>query len=225
MAAQPRIRLLIVDDHAMFREGLRAVLERQPDFVVVGEAGDADNAVRLARELTPDVILMDLHLGASSGVDATRLILAQEPAVRIIALTMYQDDDLIAAMFGAGAQGYILKESRGAALMHAVRTVAAGGAAIDPHVGARLLDAYRQDRPQRAVPPTALPISEQPSERDLDCLRLLRAGKTNREIAKTLSLSEQTVKNILSLLYAKLNVSNRTEAVAVALQSNLIPSN
>jgi DNA-binding NarL/FixJ family response regulator len=138
-----QIRLLIVDHHAMFREALRAILERQEDMVVVGEARDASTAVRLASEWQPDVILMEAELPGRGGIETTRKILTERPAARVIALTMHDDDELIAAAIRAGVQGYLLKESRAADLVQAVRTVAAGGAAIDPTVAGRVWRQYR----------------------------------------------------------------------------------
>lgn len=221
MAQTNPIKLMIVDDHTMFREGLRAVLERQPDFVLVGEAGSAAAAVRMADELRPDVILMDLHLGQDNGVAATEAILARHPQIRVIALTIHHDDELIRSMFTAGAQGYILKDARTAELVQAVRTVAAGGAAINPQVAARLLESYRQNSTQ---PPRVVLTSSRMEwkARDLELLRQLQQGKSNQEIAGALGLSQQTIKNLLTGLYQKLDVGSRGEAVATAAGRGLL---
>lgn len=210
------LRVLIVDDHALFRDGLRSLLERQSDMLVVGEAGDGASAVRLAGELTPDIILMDLHLPQRSGIEAIIDIVAQGATCRIIVLTMYHDDELIDHAIQAGAAGYVLKDSRAAELLAAIRTVAAGGAAVDPTVAAQLLDLYRRG-PHHDAPPDAPALAT----RELQLLQHLTAGLSNRQIAAQLYLSEQTVKNLLSALYQKLGVSNRTEAVMAAISRGL----
>ncbi len=212
-----KIRVLVVDDHAMFRDGLRAVLEHQEDMAVVGEAGDADTALVLARQLAPDVILMDLNLPNRSGVEVTREVCGTLPRVRVIALTMYRDDDMIAAAVQAGVSGYVLKDARATDLLQAIRTVAAGGAAVDPMVTSRVLEQYRR----LSAREDTLSVGFL-TERELEMLRLLTAGASNRTIAEKLYLSEQTVKNTLSGIYQKLGASNRTEAAAIARRKGLI---
>jgi len=212
-----KIRVLIVDDHAMFRDGLRAVLEHQDDISLVGEASDAGSAIRLAVELRPDVILMDLQLPGRSGVEATRDIRASHPAVKVIALSMYHDTGTVDAMIQAGAQGYVLKEARAADLLAAIRAVAAGGAAIDPSVASQVLEHYR-----RMAGGDASQTLGEFSDRELSLLRLLAEGENNRSIAARLHLSEQTVKNTLSGIYQKLGASNRTEAAVIARRKGLI---
>ena len=212
-----KIRILVVDDHAMFRDGLRAVLEHQEDLALVGEAGDADTALLLARQLAPDVILMDLNLPNRSGVEATRELCAAQPRVRVIALTMYRDDDMIAAAVQAGVSGYVLKDARASDLLQAIRTVAAGGAAVDPMVASRVLEQYRRlSAREDALAAGFL------TERETEIMRLLAAGASNRSIAEKMYLSEQTVKNTLSGIYQKLGAGNRTEAAAIARLKGLI---
>ena len=212
-----KIRILIVDDHAMFRDGLRAVLEPQEDMALAGEASDAAGAIRLAAELRPDVILMDLHLPGRSGIEATREIRASQPSAKVIALTMYRDDSMMEATIQAGAQGYVLKEARAAELLQAIRTVAAGGAAVDPMVISRVLEQYRRLSAREEALSLGLF-----SERELEILRYLAAGASNRSIAEKMYLSEQTVKNTLSGIYQKLGASNRTEAAVIARRKGLI---
>ena len=215
------IGLLIVDDHSMFREGLRAVLERQDGLRVLGEAGDAEAGVRLAEELRPDVILMDLHMPGRSGVDAIREILRRRPQARIIALSMYQDGELVESVILAGARGYILKDERASVLVDGIHSVANGGVAINPQVGLRVLDEYRRLAAEAHGPRAeeAAPIF---APRELNVLELLAAGLSNRQIADRLFLSEQTVKNLLTAIYHKLGVQNRTEAVLQAVQRGIV---
>ena len=210
------IRLLIVDDHAMFRDGLRAVLERYNDMAVVGEASDAATAVRLAGELQPDVILMDLNLPARGGIETTREILMNWPNVKVIALTMCEEDEMISAMIQAGAHGYVLKDSRAAELVQGVRTVMAGGVAMDGATAARVLRQYRRLASGETPGPP-----EEFTEREWEVLHLVTTGASNREIAAKLSLSQQTIKNILSGVYQKMGVSNRAEAAITALNRGL----
>jgi two-component system, NarL family, response regulator LiaR len=212
-----RLRIMIVDDHAMFREGLRAVLDRQADLEVVGEAGDAEATLEVAQEVQPDLVLMDLHLPQRSGVDAIRDLVRWKPELKVIVLTMFRDQELMSAALLAGAQGFVLKDGRVDGLIEAIRTVAAGGAAIDPSAAAQLVDQYRTLSAAKAAP-----YGETITARDVRILQLLAEGHSNREIGAHLFLSEQTVKNALTVLYDKLQVGNRTEAVAVALQRRLI---
>ena len=213
-----KINVLLVDDHSLFRDGLRALLERQEGLVVVGEAGDAEAGIRLAGELRPDVILMDLHMPGRSGIDAIREIVARRPDARVIALSMYHDDELVESAVLAGARGYLLKDERAAALVEGIRVVAAGGVAIEPHVGSRLLDEYRRLATEAG---RARPADHLLSPRELDVLELLSAGLSNRQIAEKLYLSEQTVKNLLTSIYQKLGVQNRTEAVLQAVKRGI----
>ncbi|MCX7671048.1 MAG: response regulator transcription factor [Anaerolineae bacterium] len=208
------IRILIVDDHPLFRDGLRAIFQPQADLLIVGEAETAAAAVRLADELRPDVVLMDVSLPDGNGIEATRQILARQPQIRIIALTVHEEPETLTAMASVGAHGYILKGARAAELLQAIRSVVATGAALSPQVLPTLVHQYRH-LAHAAAGPRLLP-------REQRILALVATGASNREIAKQLALSPQTVKNYLSAIYAKLGVNNRTEAVAVALTRGLI---
>lgn len=214
-----KISVLIVDDHSLFRDGLRSLLERQEGLVVVGEAGDAESGILLAEELKPDVILMDLHMPGRNGVDATREIVRRRPEARVIALSMYQEPALVEDAVLAGARGYLLKDERAADLVEGIRTVASGGVAIEPHVGSRLLDEYRRLAIDAG---RSRPSESMLAPRELDVLEHLAAGLANRQIAEKLFLSEQTVKNLLTSIYHKLGVQNRTEAVLQAVQRGIV---
>ncbi len=208
-------RVLIVDDHPLFRDGLRALLQQQADLSRVGEADTVASAIRLALELRPDVVLMDLSLPDGGGVEATRQILAQQPQIHVIALTVHDEPEMLAAMAKAGAHGYILKETRSADLIRAVRTVVTTGVALSPEVLPDLLQQYRRLAWAAEMEPKL-------SSREQEILRLIASGASNRDIADRLALSTQTIKNSLSKIYEKLGVSNRTEAVVVALDKGLL---
>jgi two-component system response regulator DegU len=220
-ALLPLVSLLIVDDHSLFRDGLRALLDRQDGLAVLGEAGDAETGIRMAEELRPDVILMDLHMPGRSGVEAIREIIRRRPSARIIALSMYQDAELVESVILAGARGYMLKDERAAVLVEGIRAVAQGGVAINPIIGSRLLDDYRR-MAQDNQTPRAGDAARLFAPRELNVLELLAAGKSNRQIAEKLYLSEQTVKNLLTSIYHKLGAQNRTEAVLQAVQRGIV---
>ena len=192
------IRVLVVDDHPLFRDGLTALLETLPDVVVVGDAGDGDTAVSRAIELRPDVVLMDLNLPGTPGLEATRRIVAAAPGCAVLVVTMLADDASIAAAMRVGARGYVLKEAGQDEVLAAIRTVAAGGAVFGPGVAARLLD-----RPAGGTGLTA---------RESEVLALLADGRSNAEIARELGLSLKTVQNHVSNVLAKLQVRDRTQA-------------
>ena len=206
------IRILIADDHPIVREGLSAVLETQPDFAIVGLAASGAQAVALAGELRPDVIVLDLELPELDGVAALRAIRARDPAARALIFTAFDTDERILAAVQAGAQGYLLKGAPRDELFQAIRVINAGGSLLQPVVAARLL------RQVSAAPsPT-----ERLTERELAVLRLLARGRQNKEIAGELAISERTVKFHVSAILAKLEVGNRTEAVARAAQLGLV---
>jgi len=209
---------MIVDDCPLLREGLRILLAQQDDFALVGAASTLAAAVQLAQDARPDVVLMDLSLPAGQGVETTRQIVAQQPQVHVIALTGHTDPELLAALAAAGAHGYILKNVRAAELICAVRTVAATGVTLSPEVLPDLLTQYRR---LAQTTGTALRLSA----RELAILRLIAAGATNCEIAAQLTLSTQTVKNYLTVIYQKLGVSNRAAAAVAAIAKGLLGEN
>jgi DNA-binding NarL/FixJ family response regulator len=209
-----KIRVLIADDHPVVREGLAAMLSREPDIDVVGEAQDGQEAVDRAGTLQPNVVLMDLMMPRLGGVDAIRLIRERHPGVQTIVLTTYGDDDSIFQGIAAGARGYLLKDAPRDELFRAVRAVARGESLLQPAVATRLLDRFT--RPKNEVAQETL------TERELEVLRLLSKGSANKQIGVSLKISESTVKTHVANIFQKLNVSDRTEAVTVALQRGII---
>jgi len=203
------IGLLLVDDHEVVRVGLRTVLHQNQGIEIVGEAGSRAQAVRAARRLHPDVILMDVRLPDGSGVEACREILADSPATRVIFLTSYTDDDSVLAAVLAGASGYVLKEIDSAALIRAIRTVSSGQSILEPAVSQRALDWIK------AVPTSdGLTRTSSLSPQEEKVLALVAEGLTNKEIASSLNLSDKTVKNYLANMFQKLHISRRAQAAA-----------
>jgi DNA-binding NarL/FixJ family response regulator len=220
--AAARIRCLIADDQAMVREGFAAVLAAQPGLVVAGQAADGAAAVRQARHLNPDVILMDVRMPVMDGLQATREILgsaAGEPRPRVLMLTTFDLDDYVYAALRAGASGFLLKDATAAELVHAVRVVAAGDALLAPSVTRRLIEAFAR-RPATAAPAPSRLASLTPRERDI--LRLVARGHSNTEIARELVVSEATVKTHIGHLLAKLGLRDRVQAVILAYETGSI---
>lgn len=207
------IRLLIVDDHPVVRAGLVGLLSDEPGFEVVGEAADGDRAVRVAEATRPDVVLMDLRMPGVDGVQATARIVASGPdAPKVLILTTYETDDQILAAIEAGASGYLLKAAPQDEILAGIRSVADGQTALSPTVAARLVQRMRQ--------PTAPSISL--SGREVDVLRLVAAGNSNKQIALALGIGESTVKTHLLKVFDKLGVADRTRAVTLAMERGLI---
>jgi len=205
------IRVLLVDDHPVVRMGLRGMLEHDPDIVIVGEAGSGDEAGVRARELEPDVILMDLRMPDGDGVTATRRILAERPAVKVIVLTTYETDQDIVRAVEAGATGYLLKDAARTDLVAAVAAARRGETVLSPSVATRLVTRMRG------------PVTESLSRRETEVLALVAKGLTNAEIGRELFISETTVKTHLIRIFGKLGVSDRTAAVTTALERGLLP--
>lgn len=210
MTEPTAISVLIVDDHPIVREGVSAILHTAPDIEVVGEAGDGAAAIRLAHDLQPDVVLMDLRLPGLDGVEATRRILAERPDTTVVVLTTYETDADILSAIEAGATGYLLKASPMEELLAGVRAAAAGQVALSPQVAAALVQRTRD------------PASARPTRRELEVLRLVARGMTNAQIAASLQLSEATVKTHLLRLFEKLGVNDRTRAVTLAIERGLL---
>ena len=206
------IRVLIADDHRLFRQGLRYVCQ-VGGIEVVGEAEDGWEAVRLARQLQPDVILMDIRMPGLDGVEATRRITGSHPGIRIIILTMYRQDQYVFEAIKAGAHGYLLKDIDEKELIEAIRAVHRGDALINPTLAARLLEEFRRLSQEKPTGET-----EELTEGEMQVLRLVAQGADNRTIAERLCISERTVANRLSEIYRKLHVNSRTQAALVALR-------
>ena len=210
-----RVRLLIVDDHPVVRDGLRGILEGSPEFEVVGEAGNGAEAVTRARALRPDVVLMDLRMPDVDGVTAIKRLAELGVQARVLVLTTYDTDADVVPAIEAGATGYLLKDSPRSDLLRAVRAAAGGEALLSPSVATRLLGQVRGQ--------TRAPAPEQLSARELDVLALIARGCSNRDAAVRLFISEATVKTHLLHIYAKLGVNDRAAAVAVGFERGLLP--
>ena len=211
------IRLLIADDHAVVRDGLMGILSRQRDFDVVGEAATGLEAVERARELQPDVVLMDIRMPGMDGVEAMRLIRDEDPQVEFIVLTTYDNDEYIFSAIEAGAKGYVLKDSPRERLFQALRAVYRGESFVDPSVSARVLNRLAQLSRKATSANTGML-----SHREVEVLRLMATGATNREIAAALSITEGTAKTHAAKIFQKLEVKDRTEAVTKAVQQGVI---
>ena len=217
MAAE-RIRILIVDDHAVVREGLRAFLTLQDGFEVVGEAADGEEAVERAAELEPDVILMDLVMPKLDGVSAMRELRHRGGSAHVIVLTSFLDDDRLLPALEAGAAGYLLKNSQPTELARAVRAAQAGEAIFDPTAAARLVTVLSGSRQRRG----GASRLDQLTDREREVLALIAQGRANKRIALELGISEKTVKNHVGHVLAKLGVTDRTQAAVLAVQEGLL---
>jgi NarL family two-component system response regulator LiaR len=207
-------KILLVDDHPMLRQGIRQLLERERDFEVVAEAGDGEEAVRLASEFKPDIVLMDVGMPKVSGLEATRQIKAQHSEIAVLVLTVHDEDEYIIGLLEAGASGYLLKSAYGEELVQAVRSIRTGGYALHPVVGQRLLKRAASHQ----LKPIKLEGVEQRTTREIEVLKLAARGMSNREIATELGIGVRTVKGHLVSIFAKMRVGSRTEAVLRALK-------
>jgi DNA-binding NarL/FixJ family response regulator len=205
------IRILLADDHPVVRDGLAAMLATQPDFEVVGEAGNGAEAVAEAARLRPDVVLMDLEMPDLDGIEAIRRLRAADPSVQVVVLTAFDTDERIVGSLQAGAQGYLLKGAPRAEIFTAIRTVSAGGALIPPVVASKLLRQVRAAESADAL-----------TARETEVLSLVASGLANKEIAARLSISERTVKFHVSAVLSKLGAKNRTQAVRLAREMGVV---
>ncbi len=215
-----RIKILLVDDQPLFREGLRTLLSVHLDFEVVGEAGNGEEAIKLARSLLPLVVLMDLQMPVLDGVAATRRLHEEQPDCRVIVLTTFDDDEMVFDGLRAGAVGYLLKDAPSEKLAEAIRVAARGETFLQPSVAAKVVAEFA--RLSRKTVATANPVIEPLSEREIEVLRLIARGASNREIASSLFLAEGTVKNHVTNILGKLEARDRTQAALKARDSGLI---
>jgi DNA-binding NarL/FixJ family response regulator len=209
-------RILLVDDHEVVRIGLKSLLERHPQFTVVGEAGSAREALEQVENLKPEIVVMDIRLPGTSGIEACEEIVTKFPGTKVIMLTSYAEDEMLFSAIRAGASGYVLKQIGSDDLIKAVESVSRGEALLDPAVTQRVFQEVR-----RAVKEEEASAFAHLSQQEKHVLLLVSEGKTNREIAKALFLGEGTVRNYVSSILSKLAVNNRAEAAAYAVEHNL----
>jgi len=212
------IGVLLADDQALVREGFRLIIEVEPDIEVVGEAGDGLETVERAKRLQPDVILMDIRMPGLDGIAATRRLAQAGVAARVLMLTTFDRDDYLYEAMRAGASGFLLKDARRDQLVHAIRTVATGDALLAPALVRRLVEDFCRRPPPGGPPPAVAELTQ----RELEVLRLVARGLSNREIAKELFLSEATVKTHLAHVMQKLDLRDRVQAVVLAYESGLV---
>jgi DNA-binding NarL/FixJ family response regulator len=209
-----RIRVILADDHAVVREGTRQLLERESDIEVVGEATNGSEAVRMVEQLRPKVVVMDVRMPGMGGVEATKAIKSRFTDVEVLVMTAYEDDEFVFTLLEAGASGYLLKTAPVKELVKAIREVADGQSALDPSIARKVLRQFTDGGPRKKQEE----FYEALTEREQEVLRLLAEGKTNKEIADVLVISDRTVQTHLSNIFSKMGVSTRTEAVLEAIR-------
>jgi DNA-binding NarL/FixJ family response regulator len=215
-----KIRVMLADDHTILREGIKGLLEKAEDIEVVGEAGDGSEAVAKAQQLSPDVVLMDITMPGMNGLEATRQIKVLKPDIKVLILTMHESNQYISQFLRSGASGYVLKDTAASELAGAIRAVDAGNAFLYPSIARKLLDGYLQ-RPEDGGDSEG---DDGLTEREREVLKMVAEGRTNKEIADTLSLSIRTVQAHRANLMGKLHMHDRTELVRYAIRKGLIPA-
>jgi DNA-binding NarL/FixJ family response regulator len=215
-----RIKVLIADDHRVVREGLSAILKTKENIEVVGEAQDGQEAIEKARSLVPDVVLMDVSMPRMGGVEATRVIKRELPHIGIVALTMYEEQQYIFDLVRAGATGYLLKDTDSSQIVKAIQSIYRGESLIHPSVASKILAEFALLAQKKGKKPSW--VEHDLTEREITVLRLVADGKTNKEIANNLDLSEKTVKNHVRNIFHKLQVYDRTQAAILAIRKGLI---
>ena len=216
--SKERIRILLVDDHEIVRDGVKSLIDANDDLTVVGEAGSVKEAIAQAERTKPDVVVMDVRLADGSGIEATREIRARLEKTQVLMLTSFADDEALFASIMAGAAGYVLKQIRGGELIHAIREVGAGRSLLDPEVTRSVLDRLRKGK--HLMKDEKLARLSPQEERILE---LIAAGKTNKEVGEELGLAEKTVKNYVSSILSKLEVARRAEAAAYLARHTTTP--
>ncbi|MGG3887097.1 response regulator [Brevibacillus panacihumi] len=229
---QQELRIVIVDDHQLFREGVKRILEMESDFKVVGEGADGGDAFKLAEEYKPDVMLMDINMPNINGVSATENVISVSPQTRVIMLSIHDDEGYVYRTLRTGASGYLLKEMGTSDLVDAVRVVASGGAYIHPKVTGKLIEEFRRLSDQEGMAERSFAVDdanavdpkmiESLTRREREVLQLMAEGKSNRAIGEFLFISEKTVKNHVSSILQKLNVQDRTQAVVNSIKNGWV---
>ena len=222
MREQPQtsaIRVLLADDHALFRQGVRRLLEGAGDIEVVGDAETGEESVRLAEDLAPDIVLLDVAMPTLSGIDAARMIKTSSPRAGIIMLTVHADEEFLFEAIKAGAMGYLLKDCTPDELIRAIRVVHSGEGLLAPTMAAKVMREFARTRETKDLAAVHLPLTQ----REVEILQHVTTGLANKEIANRLSISERTVKNHLSNIMEKLHVNSRTQAAVYALRRGLVP--
>ena len=216
------IRILIADDHQLLREGIRNFLSLEPDFEIVGEAANGEEAVTQAEALKPDVMLLDINMPKANGIEVASRLKAGCPEVRILALTIHDDQNYMMNMIQSGAAGYLLKDVEPAMMVQAIRRVAAGESYVEPSLTKKLFQGITNREEHKPPPAPGVMEGDRLSAREIEVLRLIGKGMSNAEIARELYLSEKTVKNHLTNIFRKIDVTDRTQAVLFAIKHKIV---
>lgn len=215
---EDKIRIVIVDDHPLVREGLRKVLELDPELLVLDEAGDGQGGINMTRTYRPNIVLMDINMPGTNGIEATRVIKREMPSVGVIALTIHEEEEYVLELVRAGVSGYVLKDIPPSKLIDTIKTVARGFSVIDPSITNKVLGEITRLSRHRRVREEW----ETLTDREMDVLKLMAQGRSNKEIARNLTISEKTVKNHITNIFRKLQVDDRTQAVLFAIKHHLV---